>query len=94
MLAVDTNVLVYAADVDSPHHGACRDWLERRRARPDARYTTWPILYQFLPVPTHPRVMRRPWRMQSAWGFVKRSWPRQDSACLRRRPVTKMSPAK
>ena len=70
MLAVDTNVLVYAADVDSPHHRACRDWLERRRARPDAWDTTWPIVYEFLRVTTHPRVLRRPWRVQSAWEFV------------------------
>jgi len=36
VLAVDTNVLVYAADADSQFHTACRDWLERQRARPDA----------------------------------------------------------
>ena len=35
MLAVDTNVLVYAADADSQFHTACRDWLERQRARAD-----------------------------------------------------------
>ena len=33
MLAVDTNVLVYAADADSQFHTACRDWPERQRAR-------------------------------------------------------------
>jgi predicted nucleic acid-binding protein len=32
VLAVDTNVLVYAADADSQFHTACRDWLERQRA--------------------------------------------------------------
>ena len=52
MLAVDTNVLVYAADADSQFHGACRDWLERQRARPDAWYTTWASLYEFLRVTT------------------------------------------
>ena len=31
VLAVDTNVLVYAADADSQFHAPCRDWLERRR---------------------------------------------------------------
>lgn len=36
MLAVDTNILVYAADIDSPFYGHCRDWLERQRAKPDA----------------------------------------------------------
>jgi len=70
MLVVDTNVLVYAADVDSPHHAACRQWLEQRRARPDAWYSTWAIVYEFLRVTTHPRVMRRPWTASGAWKFV------------------------
>ena len=70
MLAVDTNVLVYAADADSPLHAPCRTWLERQRRRPDAWYTTWPILYEFLRVTTHPRVMRRPWTAGAAWNFV------------------------
>ncbi|WP_324970657.1 TA system VapC family ribonuclease toxin [Methyloceanibacter sp.] len=70
MLAVDTNVLVYAADADSPLHETCRDWLERQRRRPNAWYTTWPIVYEFLRITTHPRVMRRPWTAGSAWDFV------------------------
>ena|SRR5438874_4259972 len=70
MLVVDTNVLVYAADVDSPHHAACRRWLEQHRARPDAWYTTWAIVYEFLRVTTHARVMRRPWTAGAAWKFV------------------------
>jgi hypothetical protein len=70
MLVVDTNVLVYAADADSPHHAACRAWLEDRRKRPDAWYTTWPIVYEFLRVTTHPRVMRHPWVASAAWTFV------------------------
>jgi toxin-antitoxin system PIN domain toxin len=70
VFTVDTNVLVYAADADSPFHRPCRDWLERQRSRPDAWYTSWPILYEFLRVATHPRVMRRPWRAAGAWEFV------------------------
>ena len=70
MLVVDTNVLVYAADADSQFHGRCRDWLARQRTRPDAWYTTWPILYEFLRVTTHPRVMRRPWAVTAAWQFI------------------------
>jgi toxin-antitoxin system PIN domain toxin len=70
VIAVDTNVLVYAADTDSQFHAPCRTWLERQRARPDAWYTTWAILYKFLRVTTHPRVMRRPWTASAAWEFV------------------------
>ncbi|MCI0430060.1 MAG: PIN domain-containing protein [Rhodospirillales bacterium] len=70
MLVVDTNILVYAADADSPFHAVLHDWLERQRGRADAWYTTWAILYEFLRVTTHPRVMRRPWSAPEAWGFV------------------------
>lgn len=70
MLVVDTNVLVYAANVHSPFHQPCRAWLARQRTRPDAWYATWPILYEFLRVTTHPRVMRPPWSVAAAWQFV------------------------
>jgi len=40
------------------------------RRRPDAWYTTWPILYEFLRVTTRPRALRRPWNASTAWEFV------------------------
>ena len=61
---------VYAADADSDWHAKSRGWLEERRRRPDAWYVTWPILYEFLRVTTHPRVMRKPWSAADAWDFV------------------------
>jgi toxin-antitoxin system PIN domain toxin len=70
VLVVDTNVLVYAADEDSPFHAPCLEWLERQRVRADAWYTTWPVVYEFLRVTTHPRVMRHPWNVRDAWSFV------------------------
>ena len=70
MVVVDTNILVYAADADSEWHAKSRGWLEERRWRPDAWYVTWPILYEFMRVTTHPRVMRRPWSLTGAWAFV------------------------
>ena len=70
MLVVDTNVLVYAADADSPFHTFALNWLEHQRERADAWYITWSILYEFLRVTTHPRVMRRPWTAAKAWNFV------------------------
>lgn len=70
MIVVDTNILIYAADADSPFHTVSRNWLDNQRRRPDAWYITWPILYEFLRVTTHPRVMRRPWSVEQAWKFV------------------------
>ena len=70
MLVVDTNILVYAADADSPWHVESRDWIAWRRSRPDAWYVTWSILYEFMRVTTHPRVMRKPWTASQAMTFV------------------------
>jgi toxin-antitoxin system PIN domain toxin len=70
VLVVDTSILVYAADADSPWHVKAREWIEGQRAKPDAWYTTWSILYEFMRVTTHTRVMKKPWRAQQAWAFV------------------------
>jgi toxin-antitoxin system PIN domain toxin len=70
MFVVDTNVLVYAADEDSPFYARCRGQLEQWRRQPGAWYVTWGILYEFLRITTHPRVMRRPWSGPEAWRFV------------------------
>jgi predicted nucleic acid-binding protein len=67
VLAVDTNVLFYAADADSQ--------FQRQRSRPDAWYTTWGILYEFLRVTTHLRVMRRPWNASAAWEWFRLNNP-------------------
>jgi toxin-antitoxin system PIN domain toxin len=70
VLTVDTNVLVYAADLDSRFHAPCNEWLERQQRQPGAWYTTWAIIYEFLRVTTHPRIMRRPFSISAAWEFV------------------------
>lgn len=71
MFAVDTNVLVYAADRSSPFHEACRASLSAWRSRPDAWFLTWNVVYEFLRVVTHPRVMPQPWAAADAWAFVE-----------------------
>jgi toxin-antitoxin system PIN domain toxin len=71
LFVVDTNVLVYAADVGSPEHAVCRRHLEGWRQGRLPWYLTWNIVYEFLRVVTHPRVFRRPWTLEAAWGFVE-----------------------
>ena len=70
MVVVDTNILLYAADRHSEFHAPCREWLDRQRTLPDAWYTTWPIIYEFLRITTHPRALRRPWKTPAAWEFI------------------------
>jgi hypothetical protein len=70
VLVVDTNILVYAADEHSQFHSVCNEWLDRQRWRADAWFVTWPIVYEFLRVLTHPRLARQSWNALSAWEFV------------------------
>lgn len=70
MFVVDTNVLVYAADRSSPAHEVCKSLLEGWR-RKGAWHLTWPIVYEFLRVVTHPRVFTRPWSLPDATTFVE-----------------------
>jgi toxin-antitoxin system PIN domain toxin len=70
VFVVDTNVLVYAADEDSPYHARCLERLNSWRGQADAWFVTWGILYEFLRITTHPKVMRKPWTAPKAWGFV------------------------
>lgn len=70
MFVVDTNVLVAAADKDSPFHDPCRTRLESWQRQSSAWFLTLGICYEFLRVATHRRVFRKPWRVAEAWNFV------------------------
>jgi len=70
VFVVDTNVLVYAADVSAPEHPRCRALLDRWRAQHGAWYLTWGNCYEFLRVVTHPRVLRKPWTGPAAGEFL------------------------
>ncbi len=60
MLAVDTNVLVYAHRQDSPFHDTAAD-LVRRLAEGAATWAIpWPCLHEFYAVVTHPRIYAPP----------------------------------
>jgi hypothetical protein len=70
LFVVDTNVLIYAANGDAAEHRRCRSLLEEWRGSTLPWYVTWPILYEFLRVVSHPRVLREPWPVAQAWRFV------------------------
>jgi toxin-antitoxin system PIN domain toxin len=71
VFVVDTNILVYAADEDSPFHARCFEVLEEWRSQASAWYSTWGIVYEFLRVTTHPRIFRKPWSASHAWNFIE-----------------------
>lgn len=71
MFVVDANVLVHSVDDRSPFHQPCRTALERWRRSEPAWFTTWGILYEFVRVTTHRRVLKRPLRALEAWAVVE-----------------------
>ncbi|MHB8511828.1 MAG: TA system VapC family ribonuclease toxin [Actinomycetota bacterium] len=67
---MDTNVLVHAANESSSEHRVCREKLESLRKQAMPAYLTWSIVYEFIRVVTHRRVLASPWTTPSAWMFV------------------------
>lgn len=70
MIAVDTNVLVYAVVETYPRHGDCVAFLQQS-VRLGQVVIAWPVVYEFLRVVTHRRVLERPLSMEQAWQFVE-----------------------
>ncbi len=60
MIAVDTNILVYAHREDSPFHEAARQRLQALAEGVAPWAIPWPCLHEFLAIVTHPRIFRPP----------------------------------
>lgn len=58
MIAVDTNILVYAHREDSPWHAAAYACLAELAASPAPWAIPWPCVHEFLAIVTHPRIYR------------------------------------
>ena len=72
MIAVDTNLLVYAHREDSPFHqraAECITGLAEERA---SWAIPWPCLHEFFAIVTHPRIYAHPHRGN---GPLTRSMP-------------------
>jgi toxin-antitoxin system PIN domain toxin len=60
MIAVDTNILVYAHRPDSPHHKAAAAAV-KRLAESGAQWAIpWACVHEFLSISTHPKIFRPP----------------------------------
>jgi toxin-antitoxin system PIN domain toxin len=66
VIALDTNILVYARRAESVHHSAAVRLL-RNLAEGDAPWALpWPCVYEFVRVVTHPRVFDPPTPLDAA----------------------------
>lgn len=66
MIALDTNLLVYAHRQDSPFHQSASAVLERLAAGAAAWAIPWPCAHEFIAVVTHPRIYRQPTPLAAA----------------------------
>jgi predicted nucleic acid-binding protein len=66
---VDTNILVYAANLERPEYRAANRILEDLRDGEERWFLTWAIIYEFLRVATHPSIIKYPVPAESALVF-------------------------
>jgi toxin-antitoxin system PIN domain toxin len=73
MIAVDTNLLVYAHREDSPWHEAALQAMTELANGPAVWAIPWPCVHEFLAIVTHPRIYRPPTPMPTAIAAI-RAW--------------------
>jgi toxin-antitoxin system PIN domain toxin len=66
VIAVDSNLLVYAHRRDSEWHEPARREITSLAEGPGAWAIPWPCLYEFYAIVTHPRIYRPPSRPTEA----------------------------
>jgi toxin-antitoxin system PIN domain toxin len=71
VIAVDTNVLVYAYRADSPFHDPARSTLEALAAGPRTWAIPWPCVHEFFAVVTHPRIYKTPTPPETAFAQLR-----------------------
>ena len=70
MIAVDTNILVYAHRADSPFHPAAENLIVSLAEGAASWAIPWPCLHEFLAIVTHPRIYAPPTPLAKALGQV------------------------
>lgn len=70
-MLVDANLLLYAVDAGSRHHGVASAWLEEVLNGDRRVGIPWQSLGAFLRISTHPRIATSPLTAAQAWSFVQ-----------------------
>lgn len=80
MIAIDTNLLVYAHRVDSPWHEDALACVTTLANSGSPWAIPWPCVHEFLAIATHPKIYNPPTPMSKALATIE-AW--QASAQLR-----------
>lgn len=81
MIALDTNILVYAHRADSPFHARARERVRSLAEGKGAWALPWSCVHEFLSVVTHPRIYQPPTPLAGALDQVD-AWLESPSVVL------------
>ena len=70
MIAVDSNLLIYAHKEGSPVHTAAAELVESLRHQRAAWAIPWPCIHEFIGIVTHPGIYKPASTLTEALGFV------------------------
>ena len=73
MIIVDANLLIYAIDLDSPHHKIASSWFERILNGSELIGLPWIVMLAFLRITTRAGVLQRPMAVEQAVDYCQ-SW--------------------
>ena len=77
MIAVDTNILVYAHREDSPFHELASRRVAELAESPATWAIPWPCLHEFLAIVTHRRIYAPPTPLSRAVNQLMPGWSHQ-----------------
>ena len=81
MKLIDANILLYAYDASSRHHGLARKWLESELSGSEPVGFSWMTLMAFVRIGTNPRAVAHPFDMEECCAIVT-SWLEQPNAVV------------
>jgi len=81
LIAVDTNLLVYAHREDAPWHDAAYDRIAELAEGQQSWAIPWPCVHEFLAIVTHPRIYSPPTPLDKAIEQVE-AWLESPSVAL------------
>ena len=71
MIAVDSNLLIYAHKEGSPFHTAAMERVDSLRHQRTAWAIPWPCIHEFIGIVTHPGIYKPASTLAEALGFVE-----------------------
>jgi toxin-antitoxin system PIN domain toxin len=70
MIAVDSNILIYAHKAGSPFHTVALEAIDSLRHQPAPWAIPWPSIHEFISIATHPGIYKPASTLAEAFGFV------------------------